>query len=259
LFAGHALAAPLGPGFTYQGQLNQNGAPVNGNVNLRFSLHDAATVGNQVGASQVLTVTVTNGLFTALLNGSGEFGANAFNGDARWLQIEVCNNPACSSSTTLSPRQSLTAAPYATTAAKPWSISGANIGFLGGNVGIGTTSPQAPLDVRGEVKLGTTGQYFAPGSAESLRILRGTIGANGNIYSGTGFSVFYGTLGIYELAFTAGFPQIPTITATAEYSGGAPLFAMCFQSSPFGVKILVVNHAGVPAEGIVHFTAIGSK
>lgn len=37
-------------------------------------------------------VPVSNGLFTVLLNGNGEFGANAFNGSARWLQIQVCND-----------------------------------------------------------------------------------------------------------------------------------------------------------------------
>src|SRR5690349_18657165 len=86
-------SAPLGSGFTYQGQIVQNGAPVTGTVTLRFSLWDAASGGTQIGSSQVISnVTATNGLFMVQLNDalpSGQFGANAFNGDARWLQIEV--------------------------------------------------------------------------------------------------------------------------------------------------------------------------
>ena len=46
-----------------------------------------------------------------------------------------------------------------------------------GNVGIGTndTKPQAKLDVRGNVKLGSRVQYFAPGGEENLRIIRGVV------------------------------------------------------------------------------------
>ena len=330
LAAGIAMAAPLGTGFTYQGQLNQGGVPVNGNVNLRFGLYDAAISGANLGARQILTaVPVANGLFTVELNGSGQFGASAFNGEARWLEVEVCTDPACNSATVLSPRQALTATPYALTAAKPWNISGSNISFSGGNVGIGTASPQGPLDaasgtgsfvrvdatngdvhfnggsdgafglyndsgaagrteilgqgvprlailntgnvgigttapaaaldVRGDVKLGATGQYFATGGEENLRVIRGTIGASGNVYFGSGFSVFHGTLGIYDIAFFGAFPNSPTITATVEYSSGAPLFAMTMGVYAGGVRVLVVNHAGTPAEGIIHFAAVGPK
>src|SRR5207302_3513133 len=72
----HARAqTPLGTGFTFQGQLKQNSAPMNGTVNLRFSLWDAPgsgsppTGGNQVGGTQQLTnVPINNGLFTVTLN-----------------------------------------------------------------------------------------------------------------------------------------------------------------------------------------------
>src|SRR5204863_1184179 len=39
-----------------------------------------------------------------------------------------------------------------------------------GNVGIGTVSPQVKLEVRGDVKLGSGSQLFAPGGLENLRI-----------------------------------------------------------------------------------------
>src|SRR5262249_51355595 len=67
-------ATPLGTGFTYQGQLRQNGSPVTGTRNLRFSLWDAQSTspgvgGDQLGASQTLdNVSVSGGLFTVTLN-----------------------------------------------------------------------------------------------------------------------------------------------------------------------------------------------
>src|SRR5262249_48301131 len=120
-------AVPLGTGFTYQGQLKQNGGPMNGTVHLRFSLWDAAgsgappVGGRQLGVSQLLANTpIANGLFTVALNDGGEFGANAFDGQARWLQVEICADPACASLSILSPRQPITATPYATFSAGPW-------------------------------------------------------------------------------------------------------------------------------------------
>jgi hypothetical protein len=88
--AAPVLSAPLGTGFTYQGQLILSGSPVNGTANLRFSLWDAAGSGSppvggtQIGTSQPLAnVPVANGLFVVQLNEAGAFGPSAFNGDAR--------------------------------------------------------------------------------------------------------------------------------------------------------------------------------
>ena len=109
------IQAALGTAFTYQGQLKKNGSPVNGNCDFQFSLWDAAgngsppTGGNLIGSPQTKTgIAVINGLFTVQL----DFGAGAFTGDARWLQIAVkCTGDA--SYNTLSPRQPLTPSPYA--------------------------------------------------------------------------------------------------------------------------------------------------
>jgi hypothetical protein len=102
--------------FTYQGRLKDAGGLVNDTCDLQFSLWDAAgsgsppAGGNQVGTVQTKTnVAVADGLFTVAL----DFGNHALNGDARWLQIGVRCPTGSSAYTTLSPRQSLTAAPYA--------------------------------------------------------------------------------------------------------------------------------------------------
>ncbi|MCF6284818.1 MAG: hypothetical protein L3K26_06485 [Candidatus Hydrogenedentes bacterium] len=89
--------------FTYQGQLQQLGAPFEGMADLTFSLFDAADGGNQIGDSVALTdVSISDGLFTVELG----FGTGAFDGTGRWLEIEVGD-------TLLTPRQSILAAPYA--------------------------------------------------------------------------------------------------------------------------------------------------
>jgi hypothetical protein len=109
--------SPQGPtealttGFTYQGQLNENGSPVNDTCDMRFKLYDDASVGAQVGGEINATVPITDGLFTVGLNEGGEFGSNGFTGERRWLGVEVkCMGE---SVYTDMGRQELTAVPYA--------------------------------------------------------------------------------------------------------------------------------------------------
>jgi hypothetical protein len=223
--------------FTYQGQLKDGGVPADGSYNLVFKLFNAAGGGAQVGSTITRNgVVITNGLFTQTL----DFGAAAFNGQPRWLEITV-NGEVLS-------RQPLTATPYALYALSgpagsgPWQTSGLNIfnsntgnvgigtndathrltvaastqetmrlfrsgagvgdgarlnfgdadyvfieedvddalriqadriALSGGNVGIGTTEPQADLDVRGDLVL-------APG--ESPVLYTGTTAAESNRY-----------------------------------------------------------------------------
>ncbi len=97
---------PLGTAFAYQGQLMEGGAPASGTYNLQFRLYDVPTGGAPLGSQSLPGTPVANGLFSVQLNGSGEFGGNAFNGEERWLEVEVNGTP-------LVPRQELTATPYA--------------------------------------------------------------------------------------------------------------------------------------------------
>jgi len=103
-----APAGPVSTSFTYQGQLQSGAGPVNGSCAMAFRLYDALSGGALVGKAITTSVTVASGLFTVPL----DFGAGAFTGQARWLDIRVkCGaDPAFSP---LNPRQPLTAAPYA--------------------------------------------------------------------------------------------------------------------------------------------------
>ncbi|MHC4948138.1 MAG: tail fiber domain-containing protein [Planctomycetota bacterium] len=89
--------------FTYQGRLDDNGVPADGAYDLQFTLWDAVSAGIQVGSTvSVLQVPVSDGLFTVEI----DFGEGVFDGAARWLQVVV-------DGVALSPRQPITAAPYA--------------------------------------------------------------------------------------------------------------------------------------------------
>ena len=79
-FGTMAPAAPqaaVGSGFTFQGQLKNAGATVNGNCDMTFRLFDDAATGTQIGSTITATVPVSNSLFTVMLNTNGEYGANA--------------------------------------------------------------------------------------------------------------------------------------------------------------------------------------
>lgn len=156
---GAAGVTPAGTVFTYQGQLDQGGVPVNSTCDFEFSLWDAAVGPTQIGSTlSVINVTVTDGRFTVQL----DFGAAAFNGNARWLEIAVRCPAGAGLFTTLVPRQPLTPAPYAVRSLAPWAVSPTNksdIFYETGNVGIGTTAPTEKLDVAGSVRItdGTEG------------------------------------------------------------------------------------------------------
>jgi hypothetical protein len=99
--------------FTYQGRLTNGGAPVDDLCDFQFGLWDALTNGLQKGiTSSVLSQQVNAGLFTATIN-AGQFGSSPFDGDARWLAIAVRCPAGSGSYAGLSPRQALTAVPYA--------------------------------------------------------------------------------------------------------------------------------------------------
>ncbi|MBS0197304.1 MAG: collagen-like protein [Planctomycetes bacterium] len=177
---------------------------------MEFSLFDAATGGNQIGGTICKEdVAVVNGKFFVNLN----FGAQ-YNGQQRFLQIHVrpgdsvtCADP--SGFTQLTPRQELTAAPYAM-----YALSG-NPGPAGptGPIGLtGATGPQGPIGLTGPAgaqgPIGFTGAtgpqgpigLTGPAGAQGPIGLTGATGPTGptgpagsSIWSLSGSNAFYNT------------------------------------------------------------------
>ncbi|MDQ4122847.1 MAG: hypothetical protein M3209_15530 [Acidobacteriota bacterium] len=87
--------------FTYQGRLNINSEPANGTFNMVFDLFAVPAGGTPLGTNSKTSVPVVNGIFTVQL----DFGATAFTGATRYLQISVNGTP-------LMPRQEITSPPY---------------------------------------------------------------------------------------------------------------------------------------------------
>ena len=120
----------LGSAFTYQGNLKRNDSPVTENCDMIFRLYDDASAGNQIGSDSATTVPVSAGLFSVELNGSGEFGSNAFTGDARWLGVRVRCPAGGGSYTVLTPRQKVTLAPYALYSSSTGALQGRNVSTI---------------------------------------------------------------------------------------------------------------------------------
>ena len=115
LFAsGTALAGqtPVGTAFTYQGDLQERGTPVDGTANLEFSLWDDPTDTDpeaQLGRTRSKTVYVEEGQFNVIL----DFGKDVFSGNAHWLEIAMCSPAPCRDFSTLTPRRELSPTAYA--------------------------------------------------------------------------------------------------------------------------------------------------
>lgn len=105
-----STAHAQGTAFTYQGRLDDGGAPANGVYDLRFRLYDAPTGGVQV-ATQFLEqdVAVSNGLFTVNI----DFGSGPWIGTDRWVEVNVRPGANTGAFQLLSPRQLVTPVPYA--------------------------------------------------------------------------------------------------------------------------------------------------
>lgn len=159
--AGSTMGQGPGTAFTYQGELKQSGSVVSGSADLKFRLYDAATGGTQIGVEQsILAASLTGGRFTANL----DFGAPAFAGQARFLEIDARVPAGSGTYTTLSPRQAIRPAPYALYA-------------LSGNPG--PSGPQGPAGAQGPQGLtGPTGPQ-GPQGAQGIQGNQGPQGAQG--------------------------------------------------------------------------------
>lgn len=111
-------ASSLGNTITFQGHLKDGSTPGEGNYDFQFKLFDSSSGGSQWGSTlEKGDIPVSVGVFTVQL----DFGA-AYRGQALWLEVGVRTGNSTGAYTVLSPRQELTAAPYANYSLRvPWS------------------------------------------------------------------------------------------------------------------------------------------
>lgn len=104
----------MGLGFTYQGELVENGLPVNDTVDLQFRLYSNSTTLVQLGQTVTHSgMAITDGRFTVELDFlTGNLGAKP-----RWLEIAV-QGSGDPSYITLAPRQRIAGTPVAAYALK---------------------------------------------------------------------------------------------------------------------------------------------
>ena len=160
--------------FSYQGRLSEAGNPVTGTRFFRFTLFDENGAAIP-GATVEQSVTVTNGVF----NTSLDFGADAFPGAARTLEIAVKIN-AGDAYTVLNPRQTILSAPYSIkskTADNSMQLGGINATSYVQQDASGNVSVSGGLTVGGSLTLNTVNaqtQYNLGGN----RILSSPNGQN---------------------------------------------------------------------------------
>ncbi len=179
--------------FTYQGRLNDNGAPATGIYDLRFAIYDSTNSPGTLIAGPVTNsaVAANNGLFTATL----DFGPGVFTGPDRWLQIAVRTNGG-DTFADLTPRQPLTPVPYAI-------FAGSASNLLG-------TIPAAQLT--GTVPLAQLPAAVVTNNAGAVNLLgtfTGTVNAtNGNVATTNfvlnNFAVSFPTNPVWQTNLTTG-------------------------------------------------------
>ncbi|MDD2805937.1 MAG: hypothetical protein PHV33_10310 [Elusimicrobiales bacterium] len=104
-------AGPLAAGtplkINFQGRLDESGLPAEGSKNFVFKIYDAVSGGNLVWTSQTQSLTLAEGVFSAVLSaGTPAALSTATFSAARYVEMTVDGVP-------LSPRQEMVSAPYA--------------------------------------------------------------------------------------------------------------------------------------------------
>ncbi len=167
-----AAQVPLGTSFTFQGELRLQNVVVNTPTDLVFLLYDQAAAGALLGTNNRPNTAVSRGVFTVDL----DFGAAAFSGDARWVEIRLRNPAGSGAYVTLSPRVELKATPNALFARAIGANSVTSSRIVDGSIAAADLSSNSINSAK--IADGTvTNADLATGSVDSAKILNGSVTA----------------------------------------------------------------------------------
>lgn len=197
--------------FTYQGRLDFNSLPAEGQFDLRFRVHESQGGAGELASTTLNAVPVSGGLFTVVIDFGTATSAAFNNGTGRWLGIEV--RPVGTSTWTVLPRQQLNSTPYAMRlegisrdSAGRWGIGGINTG--------GDFTVRRPATAAIMVDSGTAGS-----SLEAAYRLadRGSVmwTIQKNVDNNLGFFRSSGTTPAMTVNHTNGFVGVGTAAPTA--------------------------------------------
>ncbi len=179
---------------SYQGRLTDStGTPLDTVVTLNFVIFGDSAGTQQLWREEHPSVTVANGLFDILLGSITPIEPNVFDGHKRWLGMQVNGGP---ETDPLIPMVSVgyayragiaDTATYALNGGSLWLLTGNDIYYNNGNVGIGTATPEYRLDVNGDMRASQyrIGDYVA-------------LHANGNYNIGVGWNAGENNLGSWN-------------------------------------------------------------
>lgn len=235
--------APLETGFVYQGQLMESGAPADGLYDVRILLYDSATGGALVaGPICSEDVAVVDSLITIPI----DFGAAAFNGDSRWLQISVRRDTglSCASSsgfTMLNPRQPVTATPYALALRLPYEASAS---VQSGSPLRITNTYMGPLFTA----TGVWGEARHPAGRGVYGLNTSATGIGSGVYGETLSSTGYGVIGLCSSTSGAN----SGVFGRSDSSSGSGVFGKTTSTSGLapGVKGQSTSQSGYGVYGL---------
>lgn len=117
-----------------------------------------------------------------------------------------------------------------------------------GRVGIGTDTPAEPLDVRGNVKLGSGGELFAVGGVDNLRAVAGRVDTAGTVVSGTGYSASWTSQGVCTVTFATPFAATPVVVATPVAGSGDDQLVTVSAITPGAFSVVTADVEHIPPD-----------
>lgn len=156
-----------------QGRLtNKAGSTLTGNYDFAFRIYDDATTGNMLWNESQTGIAVSNGIYNVILGSASAIGTGVFDGNNRWLQIEVNTEP-------MLPRLKLISVPYAYVAERAYGVIGTTIttsNIVNGAVTNAKINDVAPAKIStGTLNSNVIASSISANSVGTAQIADGTI------------------------------------------------------------------------------------